>query len=695
MIWLVALLVAAGEVPGEPAASTATAPNESLLGGLLELYGAGSAEERARGAAALGATGDERAVAPLVHATRDADSRVRAAAISALAHFAAEAEPTIAAVALSDDNADVRLTAIEALVELGTASAARTIARVVDDVAAPEHVRNAAADRLRERFPNFVRERPPPLDESGRWLGVLGGAAFGGYTLGAVGNLGQSDSAPVIGALGGALIGGGAAFLLTHSVGLPIAQATTISSAGLWGLWTGLAAGALTSAHPDSRVVTSLGLAGELAGLVPAIVYRNELHFTAGDALTADAAGLAATSAAAGALQFLQPRDDSRAGLAVILGAGLAGVAVGTALAPELHFSSGGGLAIPELALLGGLFGVEAVTAVVPPPKCNFADFTFAGCEAQNHFDRARWGGFWLGGGLGAIGGGALAAAYATLHPADDLSLGIGALLGLAIGGGAARLSAAKSDQLDAGGAAAGLFLGGAAAVLGQPETRITGHGVALTALGAGWGLWNGLAIPAYLDAHHGQSSSPADPNHAILRLGLGLGGLAGFALAPAAGVRASTGAAATSVGAWGLWIAGFASAVNDAPTDTMLLSLLIAGDAGLGLGALLVSPALDVPPAALGLVGLYGAGGATLSALGAALLASSNGGGHPIGAATLVGTGVGLAVGAIGAATWHRGLVMAPPVESSRETFFERIPTPALTPITFDHGAGLALTWR
>ncbi|MGZ6142668.1 MAG: hypothetical protein ACXWLM_04980, partial [Myxococcales bacterium] len=100
-------------------------------------------------------------------------------------------------------------------------------------------------------------------------------------------------------------------------------------------LATGLVAGALTDRHPSSTTVTSLGLLGELAGLLPALALRERIPFSGGDAMFADLTGLTGVAIAAGSLLYLTPQDDTRPGLALTMGAGLVGLGLGAAWAPS------------------------------------------------------------------------------------------------------------------------------------------------------------------------------------------------------------------------------------------------------------------------------------------------------------------------------------------------------------------------
>ena len=68
--------------------------------------------------------------------------------------------------------------------------------------------------------------------------------------------------------------------------------------------------------------------------------------------------------------------------------------------------------------------------------------------------------------------------------------------------------------------------------------------------------------------------------------------------------------------------------------------------------------------------------------------------GGHPIAISNVVGTILGLGVGAVSAATWHHDLAMAD-LSAPGGLRIGRIPVPQIAPLAVRGGAGLALVWR
>jgi hypothetical protein len=650
--------------------------DEALLRALLVLYSGADGPARAPGATALGELGDARAVGPLATASAERSLAVRTAAIKALARYdTPESQRALKRAARESDEPELCRLAVESLAQQGP-SGGRALLELAGDDGASEEVRRLALARARERFPELLRSSPPPPDTSGRAIAVISGALFGGYTLAAVGNLGANRAGPAIGAVGGALVGGGAALLLTQSNTLSRGQAAGIATAGGWGLATGLVAGALTDRNPSSTTVTSLGLLGELAGLVPALALRERISLSGGDVFFANLAGLAGVSVAAGSLLYLPPRDDVRPGMAITMAAGLAGLGAGAYFARDLRFGSSAQLAVPIGALMGGLLTSDLTGALGP-----FDD------------QRARRnGGAWLlGAGLGAASAGALAQVAPDLSAADDLGILAGGLLARFAAGGATRLLTA-SETSDDGAAAAGLLAGSIASGALLPHTRLDGPRLMLGSLGAGWGLWQGLGFAAYHDKVQKPGLSDSEIG-AVARMSFGLGGVAGLLLAPLANVSAGQGMAATSVGIWALWLTHWINFIGDSADSKALLMDLVLSDAGLAAGALAVSPGFRVPPAAIGIVSLYGAGGAALFSLGAALFTGNQSTGHPIAAANVAGTIIGLTAGVIGAASWHRGLYGSS--ESSSELRLAGVPLPQIVPLLAQKGAGLSLVWR
>ena len=62
---------------------------------------------------------------------------------------------------------------------------------------------------------------------------------------------------------------------------------------------------------------------------------------------------------------------------------------------------------------------------------------------------------------------------------------------------------------------------------------------------------------------------------------------------------------------------------------------------------------------------------------------------------ANVFGTLIGLGVGAVGAATWHRALLTAAADLRAPQVRLAGLPLPQIAPLFARNGAGLSLIWR
>ena len=149
-------------------------------------------------------------------------------------------------------------------------------------------------------------------------------------------------------------------------------------------------------------------------------------------------------------------------------------------------------------------------------------------------------------------------------------------------------------------------------------------------------------------------------------------------------------------VAVWPETRAGAKRSEGGARSKWTLLSDLLISDAGLLAGSLAVSPLVKIPPAAFGIASLYGATGSAVFSLAAALFTSNQAGAHPIAAANVAGTIVGLGVGILGAATWHRNLYAGSSGSSEPlELRLAGVPLPQIVPLLGHGTTGLSLIWR
>jgi len=201
----------------------------------------------------------------------------------------------------------------------------------------------------------------------------------------------------------------------------------------------------------------------------------------------------------------------------------------------------------------------------------------------------------------------------------------------------------------------------------------------ALVGLGTALGFWHGLAFGV------STPSLDADQAAGLTLLGVSVGGLGSLALSQTLHLS-NTEVLALGGGAfWGTWFTTWAGVLAKDP-DTDLRWAVLAGDAGLAGGALLVG---KVDARRIGVANLGGLAGAGLASLGAALATRDN---YKVVAANVIGSALGLAGGAVLAAT----IDFAPAGRSPRSTLRWPLPTiaPLVVPTTGAPALGLAVTF-
>jgi hypothetical protein len=246
-----------------------------------------------------------------------------------------------------------------------------------------------------------------------------------------------------------------------------------------------------------------------------------------------------------------------------------------------------------------------------------------------------------LGSSLGMLSAGALSQTIEP-SPAHVAILALGDGFGSVAGVGAGLLAGSGKGGSDAPNI--GYLLGSSASLavgsLVVKDLTFSHGDRTLVGMSTIWGAWNGLGLSAGLNGKGDQVGGS-------LLLGLGLGGIAGMALAQGIDVSpAWVLAAVGGGGAWGAYLSTMAVLLKEDPTKRDVLTVLAASDGGLALASVLLS--LGVAPRQVGIASLGGMAGAVAGTLGAALATRDRG---TLLGANLIGTGAGLAGGAIIAA--------------------------------------------
>ncbi len=656
----------------QPAPPATTGASDGVVVDILDtIFNRWSSLEERRAAASQASLLDPRGVPPLVYLLRDADPQMRAEAAHQLgrmpSHPPLDPRVEIALIETAQLRTEldpVRIAAIDALRAIGgdRSAAALKDLYVADEQSGP--VRTAARQALEARWPDQLTALPPAaMDRSGRQGLIAGASILGAYTLGAVGALGKNDAGVTIGTIGGAVTGGITAAYLTRSGEITRAQAGWMVSAGTWGAVLGMTTAASIQRDPTQRLVLSLGLVGEGAAFATAAMTRSSMRYTGSDIGEINGTALLGVDLALGGLLLRDPTSDERPAYGVITGAAVAGLVGGMALAPHLKITERDGALIGLAAYEGTFLGLLAPGAWAHP----------------SDGDRVAGAGALLGLGLGIAG--ATAVAQYTEIPSRDVGMtflfgSYGKLLGWSV----PLLATEDGWPADARGVFLGSIAGlaGGAAFAPQLRDMKSGDGT-LVALGTLVGGWHGLALSIAADTSDRKVGGWST-------LGTSIGGLGSLALTRAVKVETTDVQALSGGLFWGTWFAAWSAALADVELEPGLRMTVAAGDAGMVLGGLLVSPLANIDPRRIGITYLGGVSGSALASLGVALVTRDN---DKLIGANLIGSAAGLGLGALVASQWK--FAPRPPRRASAPSTPKllSLSTPMISPLVMEPAPG------
>jgi hypothetical protein len=559
---------------------------------------------------------------------------------------------------------DVREEAVRQIGVQGLPTAADRLLEVLNDKRMPTSLTKIARAEIAARFPQRLPEEAAPVAKrvppSGRPLLSATGAAYGSYTLFAVGELGQSDVGPALGLLGGAVLGGAAGYLVSESFtrNRSLALATGI---GL-GLWTGVGTGfGIFGPNADSRIVNAFAVGGEIAGLVvthlsweslqPRLEVENplggELQLAVGAAMLGGAGlhlvgrlsssgtvqnlGLLSGVAYGGAMGNLigqRTTPGQGAFMTTGIGWGLAtGMLAGAAVLPQ-HADS----RLVELSGLAGGIGGLVATGLLWDDQVRMGDVTLINLAGLTGSALAGGGvllatptgdvrpalGILAGGSVAGLVAGGLLAPQLTFSAGDRglaaLFAAHGAVAGVTIPGIVTPVQVSGTDRL------AGFLLGTAGGLIGgsalaqATEYASPDVGVMFTTdfLGTLGGLGAGLLASRNNDAS-------IAPNAGAL-----LGGALGLSVAAAMAreLSFSKGDLLLSAGlsGLGLW-QGIGLSVGLSGTGTQVGGAALLGVGAFGLAGMAISQEVDVPATAVAAASTGLLWGAWLSAFATGLV--------------------------------------------------------------------------
>lgn len=592
--------------------------DRDLLQALLWLM---TDEQAVEGAVLLGELGDPRAVPPLVAAAESRSSVIAVAAVQALGRYDEGLEPLSRFLLESHLPMEVRQASAEALGGMGGVDAADVLLASLRRRNVPLDLRDTMLAVVRANYPTRLSELGGQVGEDGSfWLAAGGGWGLG-YTLYAAGRFGQTDLGR-LGAGSGALAGATTAYLAGRAWPMEAGDASFIATNGVaFGLGGHFLGRGLAPLDPERWSVIG-GLVGETAGFGTGFLLHRAHHGTTEDGL--ETAALSGTLALTLASFAANPHGGVRGDGGVDLASGIgfvAGDVLGQVVAPHVKLSTADGVMISLAASYGFTAGLLAPRG-----------------------DRDRWPLPFAGAGAGAL------AAYALAGPVElEPDVVGGATLGVALGaglgwGGGLLFDPDDSTELPEvatlAGATGGVLLGGMLAAR-NPNPPEWSDGVAVVVATGFAGAQTAGWVQVRNDAGRPTSNAP------LLLVPSVVGAVAAVST-PHLDIPATSSFAAASLGLVGGYVAGVTGELasrDDVGERRWLPYALVGSDVGLGVGAVVMSPRVNVPVLVVGLADAGGVLGGSAAALGASFATSDN---DVILGSSLAGATIGFAGGAV-----------------------------------------------
>ena len=613
-----------------------TTADRDLLGALLILL---DEETGVEGTQRLAALADPRGLQPLIHAAERREVEVAVAAVAAIAAFEHGQVPLTRWLRDENTREEIRLASAEALGQIGSQAAADAL---IDTLRRP----GIDADVRREMYRVIERDYPERLDEIGQQISVNGapwvtaGATWAlGYSMLSAVQLGLSPNAEEgelptgflflpLGAITGGVAGGTAGYLYSRAWPVEAGNAAFVSSSGFTGTVAGYLVGRGLSTSDPQRTAIVGGLGGEVVGYGLGMAFQPLYRGQARDSLEAMGVGAIAGTMAGSAAVFTRGNEAS---ITPEIGAGLAtGTAVGHLLAPRIELQT------TDVALIGVSSSYGLLSGTLLPT-----------------FGKPRRGLPTLGASAGALAGYGLSSA---VDPGPDVVAGLitGGVFGGFFGAGVAQVAVPDRPQVARSSALAGsttgMILGGYFSK-NNPDP-IDDRDVVLTTMTTSWAAWQtaGWSFFASKPSRISGTTTFSTGGPGLLYVIPAVVGETTAALSGSLDIPVTHSSAALSLGLWGAY-AGSATAqlgkVDPLPMALIASNLSLAG------GIVVMSPAIGTPPLVVGLADAGGVLGGSTAALGTAIATDNP---DTILAASLIGSGLGIAGGAGIGTLWHRG---------------------------------------
>ncbi|GEM_PF-3057088 len=633
----------------------ATPTDAALLGRVVDAMGADDGR-RGKRTIAIGDVHDPRAVTVLLYvANHENERNVAIAAVAGLENLARNGR--VDAVSALESLVAGRRARIAAagVIALGRIAPSpesfNALMRIASNDKIVQAHRKSAINELKKRFPKRLAGTRLPRLSGPAVLPTLGGAWAGGYLLNVLGRFAKDDSAETIGALTGALIGGGTGYLFGREASID--RQTWFLSSILWGQFTGEFLALSTVTSPNDRVRGAFGVGGEIAGFVGGMMLEDRLDLDAGDTVFVDVSGVAGFLFGAGLTQLLPSPRDQKAGAQLMLAtAWLGGVAAVAAServklrGPDIYLQVYG-------AAEGMWYGSFLADTVHDSPAEQreriFNDSTLTQVERNDRASKieedsrdVEVGGLLVGAAVG-YGVATAISQNSNLTGGDVTQILVFSQYGKTLGAGLAFLGKFNEDRTNVMQLGIGA-LGMGIAALTLDDLRFRGGDRALVPLATAWGLFHGGAIASFMaekkKLKQAQGAGIVFTSGAVL----GIAAMAAtqeLELTNLEATMASTGAF------WGAWL-GFWTAVRLKTGDgETFMASAIGGDVGAVVTGMLISEYVGLDPLVLAGASF---GGLTVAGVGTLLTLMATNDEDALITTNIAGSLVGMAIGGVAA---------------------------------------------
>ncbi|MFT5682026.1 MAG: hypothetical protein ACI8RZ_002944 [Myxococcota bacterium] len=566
--------------------------------------------------------GDARAAPFLALAAERESPAVKRALLAAAPLFSDDSRIHLMVVGLLDPTQPeaVRLDALIALDDARIPQAPEILMDLAGSRSESETIKAAAAAQLASNHAEFlaaqggILEEAAPLSAAASGLFAVTSGVTGTLLLSSVGKLGQTDAGPVIGGLGGALIGTGVGLVYARSNAITLEQALQYATA----TGTGMIYGGQIAAIANVNTPLYLLTAGSTVGAATGLIAMSRLSPTQADISETVGAMTLGNMAFSGAARWGGASNEARIGLGMA-GQSL-GIASGLFLRDAVDFDGHDGTLIASAGMVGGWLGSVAPVALERTDNI--------GGIVQTAIPTAM---------LAASAVSQTVEIPAGRILAADFGFGAGNLLGVGL---PLLLVESPDGTLVTQGVLAGGLVGLVAGGALSSEVAFSGGDASLTGVGTALLTAESAALSYVLSEKTG-----FDREGGLILTTAGAS-LAGLGLASQfVDVEPSEPLLVASAAGWGVFYGGLipvALGLEGQPED-LVLAVTVTSDLFMAAAAISQTDAIDLSPRATILPQLGGVGGAVIGTLGTALFVPDP---QSVTAGALVGSMAGVAVG-------------------------------------------------